>query len=59
MDATQALPTDPLTLVRQLNAEAIRSRIEDLDREREALVVLLRAAQRAQRPHKPGGHNGS
>jgi hypothetical protein len=49
MDAKQTIPTDPVQLVRQLDAEAIRNRLEDLDREREALLVLLRAAQRAQR----------
>ncbi len=41
--------TDPLKLVRQLDAEVIRLRIADLDRERDALLVLLRAAQRATR----------
>jgi hypothetical protein len=39
--------TDPVTLVRQLDADAIRARVEQLDRERDALLVLLRAAQRA------------
>ena len=40
--------TDPLKLIRQLNVETIRSRLEALDRERAALMVLLRAARRAQ-----------
>lgn len=53
MDATKLLPTDPVELVRQLDAGVIRNRIDDLDREREALMVLLRAAQRAQRPRQP------
>jgi hypothetical protein len=44
-----ALPNDPVALVRQLDAAAIRSRLEDLDRERAALLVLLRAAQRVER----------
>ena len=55
MDATKSLPTDPVQLVRQLDAEAIRNRIDDLDRERDALLVLLRAAQRAQRAATKGG----
>jgi hypothetical protein len=52
MDATPGLPTDPVELVRQLDAEAIRHRLDTLDRERAALLVLLRAAQRASR-HDP------
>jgi hypothetical protein len=47
MDAKHSLPTDPVELVRQLDAGAIRQRLNDLDRERAALLVLLRAAQRA------------
>jgi hypothetical protein len=49
MDATTSLPADPLTLVRQLDADTIRNRLDDLDRERAALMVLLRAAQRTHR----------
>jgi hypothetical protein len=41
-------PYDPVALVRDLDAAAIRQRLNDLDRERSALLVLLRAAQRAQ-----------
>jgi hypothetical protein len=41
---------DPLAIVRQLDAAAIRERIQTLDRERDALMVLLRAAIRAERP---------
>jgi hypothetical protein len=52
MDAITTLPDDPVQLVRRLDAETIRNRIDDLDREREALMVLLRAAQRAQRPDR-------
>jgi hypothetical protein len=40
---------DPVALVRQLDIAAIRNRLDDLTRERAALLVLLRAAQRAQR----------
>jgi hypothetical protein len=49
MDAKASPLTDPVALVRGLNAETIRNRIDDLDREREALLVLLRAAQRTER----------
>jgi hypothetical protein len=46
MDANHSLPPDPVELVRQLDASAIRQRLDALDRERAALLVLLRAAQR-------------
>jgi hypothetical protein len=49
MDATHPPSTDPASLVRQLDADAIRGRLEELDRERKALLVLLRAALRARR----------
>ena len=49
MDPTPSLPADPVALVRQLDARVIRERIEQLSRERDALLVLLRAAQRAHR----------
>jgi hypothetical protein len=54
MDATHPLPTDPVQLVRQLDAEVIRNRLDDLDREREALRVLLRAALRTRRDDARG-----
>ncbi len=61
MDATHPIPTDPVELVRQLDAGVIRNRLDDLDRERAALMVLLRAAQRAGRARPPvttgGGRN--
>jgi hypothetical protein len=47
LDANNPPPTDPVILVRQLNADDIRNRLDALDRERKALLVLLRAAQRA------------
>jgi hypothetical protein len=49
MDTTQTPTTDPLALVRELDARAIRERLDALDRERAALLVLLRAAQRMRR----------
>ena len=53
MNATDPLPAvDPVELVRQLDPDTIRTRLEQIDREREALLVLLRAARRA----KPLGH---
>jgi hypothetical protein len=55
MGAKHTIPTDPVALVRQLDAGAIRQRIDAIDRERKALLVLLRAAQRAERdsPRQP------
>jgi hypothetical protein len=49
MDATPHLLTDPVTLVRQLDPAAIRGRLGAIDRERAALLVLLRAALRVRR----------
>jgi hypothetical protein len=46
MDATGTPLTDPIALVQHLDAESIRDRIETLDRQRQALLVLLRAALR-------------
>jgi hypothetical protein len=48
--STASLPTaDPIVLVRQLDPDVIRERLEALDRERDALLVLLRAALRMRR----------
>jgi hypothetical protein len=41
---------DPHALLEQLDPAAIRARIADLDRERAAWVVLLRAADARKRP---------
>jgi hypothetical protein len=38
---------DAAALIRQLDIDAIRRRLDALDRERKALIVLLRAALRA------------
>jgi hypothetical protein len=54
MDATTSTTSDPVELVRKLDADAIRTRLADLDREREALMVLLRAAVRARKPVATG-----
>jgi hypothetical protein len=48
MDLSTPTPTDPVALVQQLHAKAIRKRLDALDRERAALRVLLRAALRNQ-----------
>ena len=48
--------SDPLALLDQLDAAALRRRLDQLDRERSALMVLLRAArarERAARPSPP------
>jgi hypothetical protein len=63
MSASPSLsPPDPVELVRQLDAEVIRNRLEDLDRERDALKVLLRAALAADRnanaPRRQGALRG-
>jgi hypothetical protein len=52
MDATPKPPIDPVQLVRQLDAATIRARLDDLDRERDALMALLRVALRAEKPQK-------
>jgi hypothetical protein len=58
MDATQSPPIDPAALLSQLDADAIRRRLDALARERKALLVLLRAALRARpgRPTREGRH---
>jgi hypothetical protein len=40
VDANNPVLSDPVELVRQLDAEAIRQRIERMDREREARIHL-------------------
>ena len=47
---------DPTQLVRDLNADAIRERLDAIERERRALMILLRAALHTRRgspPHSP------
>ena len=54
---TSQIPTDPLIVVRSLDAETIRKRIDELEAERQALLVLLRAALRMeQKNRRKGGH---
>lgn len=45
--------TNAATLVRQLNSEQIRNRLEELEAERKALMVLLRASQASDRGKQP------
>ena len=47
--------TNPTQLVRDLDADAIRDRLDVIEHERQALMVLLRAALRAHRepPRRP------
>jgi hypothetical protein len=40
--------TNPTQLIRDLDADAIRTRLGEIEQERRALLVLLRAARRAQ-----------
>jgi hypothetical protein len=60
MDVTRPIPipNDPVELVRQLDAGRIRQRLDDLSRERQALLVLLRAAQRGERQPRPSTVGG-
>lgn len=41
--------TDPVQLLHDLDEDSIRERIDAIDRERQALIVLLRAAIRGGR----------
>jgi hypothetical protein len=41
--------TNATELVRNLDSKAIRERLDELDREREALLILMRAAVRAEK----------
>ena len=59
--ATAAIPAnDPVELVRQLDPLQIRHRLNDLDRERKALIVLLRASAtiKKQRPGEREARRG-
>jgi len=41
---------DATTILQQLDEREIRQRLDDIDRERDALMVLLRAAMRKRKP---------
>jgi hypothetical protein len=43
---------DPIALLENLDPPTLRQRIIDLDRQRRALVVLLRAASARERPKR-------
>jgi hypothetical protein len=58
MDAIDPLLADPVKLVNRLDADLIRDRLQALSREREALLVLLRSAQCAQRNREKGRKEG-
>lgn len=49
--------TNPTQLIRELDPDIIRSRLGEIERERQALLVLLRAARRAQ-PKQPNALEG-
>jgi hypothetical protein len=58
MDAQDTLTTNAADLVHRLDPEAIRKRLDELDRERQALLILLRASVRVHvdsRPRRKGG----
>lgn len=48
-DADATPPFDPIRFVNELDADAIRDRIDAIGHERAALLVLLRAVLRAKR----------
>jgi len=49
MDTPPPTTTDPIALVHGLDGEAIRARLDALDQERDALLVLLRATRARER----------
>jgi hypothetical protein len=49
-----APPPDPIALIRQLDPDGIRNRLAQMEQERQALLVLLRAALAA----RPAGRRG-
>ena len=49
MDELTTRSTDPVVLIRQLDPDQIRQRLSEMERERQALLVLLRAAQASDR----------
>jgi len=55
MDASNITTTDPVLLVQQLDADTIRARLDAIDRERDALRLLYRAALAAQRRQQKAG----
>ena len=50
---------DPVALIRQLDPASIERRLDEIEAEREALIVLLRAARRSKKAEsknlKPDG----
>jgi hypothetical protein len=56
MGAPITSPPDPVAIVRQLDPDDIEQRLDEMEREREALIVLLRAARaRRRRERKVAG----
>lgn len=49
MDTPIILPSDPVSLIRQLDPHLIRQRLSEMEKQRQALLVLLRAALAAKR----------
>jgi hypothetical protein len=48
--------TDPVTLIERLDADEIREQLNELDKRRSALIVLLRVAIRRDRAPKAVTH---
>jgi hypothetical protein len=58
MDAPTTIPADPVAILRQLDPDQIRERLATMERERQALLVLLRAASR-NKPDRKGAPSGN
>lgn len=50
--------TNPTQLIRDLDANTLRNRLDEIERERRALLVLLRAARRAHPKQPPATEAG-
>ena len=53
------MDADPVALIEQLDPEAIASRLDKLQHERQALLVLLRAARARSGPRGPRTESGA
>jgi hypothetical protein len=51
-------PSTPRELLESLDADQLRHRLDELDRERAAIIVLLRAARARRRRRRPDGTDG-
>ena len=47
------MSSDPITIIDQLDSKQLKARLAKLDRQRSALIVLLRAAIARERKERP------